>query len=284
MASKTPGWKVVGLDMFEMDDYDYSLGSFPTEAEALAAAREAIDRIEKEQAGDPRALDMVVVEDPAGLPRHQLRAFLPWRAIPSVDDVSRAVQAYNNSRYGKDDTRLSGISESFLTKFLAGQDSDQNRRDFAWEVKKWGHIQGVSRRLGDDAAVAYALNEARQEVSKLAKSRYSSQNSEPVIALVAAMVKAGREAGRTSQVSWTSKILHWLLPNHVPVYDLFVRKELEIRDTGVIAFRRILSWEYKAASFLAEGDTNFGSLAPATPLRALDKYLWWLASQTSKTR
>jgi hypothetical protein len=79
------------------------------------------------------------------------------------------------------------------------------------------------------------------------------------------------------EFSWASKILHWLLPHQVPIYDSFVRRYLgEENREGEPAYRAIVMWEYMVADKLTPfRDQVVGEIEPRTLLRAIDKFLWW---------
>lgn len=79
------------------------------------------------------------------------------------------------------------------------------------------------------------------------------------------------------EYSWTSKTVHWLLPWRVPAFDEKVRDYLGVpkgwdleRAYGEVA-RRIFALAREEPPEPAWA----GPLEPCTPLRALDKWLWW---------
>jgi hypothetical protein len=79
------------------------------------------------------------------------------------------------------------------------------------------------------------------------------------------------------EYSWTSKTVHWLLPWRVPAFDKNVRNYLRVpkgwdnkRAYGEVA-RRIFALARQESPEPAWA----GPLQPCTPLRALDKWLWW---------
>ena len=80
------------------------------------------------------------------------------------------------------------------------------------------------------------------------------------------------------EYSLASKVLHWLLPWRVPVYDGFVRQSLGVpgaRDHPP-AYRQIVREEFAAVRAVTERNPAWvGSLEPRSPLRAFDKCLWW---------
>ncbi len=95
---------------------------------------------------------------------------------------------------------------------------------------------------------------------------------------VSALVSAAeaRGAGRR-EFSLASKVLHWLLPWRIPVYDSFVRKSVGVPTSRADkdAYREIVRWEYDTARRLLAEDSDWtGTIDPRSPFRALDKYLW----------
>ncbi len=80
---------------------------------------------------------------------------------------------------------------------------------------------------------------------------------------------------RRHEVSLASKVLHWLLPWRIPVYDKVVRTFIGAAESPE-AYRQVVRWEYEAARRPALGELNWDAmLEPRSPFRALDKYLWW---------
>src|SRR5262249_22381236 len=86
------------------------------------------------------------------------------------------------------------------------------------------------------------------------------------------------------EFSLASKVLHWLFPWRVPVYESFVRESVRIPKswTDNDAYREIVHWEYDTARRLFAEDSDWtGTIEPKSPFRALDKYLWWLSGGSS---
>ena len=80
------------------------------------------------------------------------------------------------------------------------------------------------------------------------------------------------------EFSLASKVLHWLMPWRIPVYDSFVRGMLGVPVSWdhPQAYRKVATEVFVLARSMAEGSAWIGSLEPASPLRALDKLTWWL--------
>ena len=83
---------------------------------------------------------------------------------------------------------------------------------------------------------------------------------------------------KRKEFSAASKILHWLMPWRVPIYDRVVRKMLGVPagPPSEATYRQIVRWEFDAVNgLLSWGDSWLGVSEPKAALRALDKYLWW---------
>jgi hypothetical protein len=81
------------------------------------------------------------------------------------------------------------------------------------------------------------------------------------------------------EYSLASKVLHWLLPWRVPVYDNFVRRSLGVPTSWdhPQAYRQVTKETFAMVRVTSLDSTWIGSLEPRSPLRALDKCLWWLS-------
>jgi hypothetical protein len=98
-----------------------------------------------------------------------------------------------------------------------------------------------------------------------------------VFTLVSTTTKLGTPR---REFSLASKTLHWLLPWRIPVYDSFVRQSLRIPTTWdhPAAYRMMTQKLFSAArKFEAEDPAWMGEIGPKSPLRALDKAMWWLS-------
>jgi hypothetical protein len=80
------------------------------------------------------------------------------------------------------------------------------------------------------------------------------------------------------EYSLASKVLHWLMPWRVPVYDSFVRDALGVPKgwDHPQAYRKIAAEVFPMARTMTGNPGWIGSLEPRSPLRALDKLAWWL--------
>ncbi|MCC7447985.1 MAG: hypothetical protein IT324_11245 [Anaerolineae bacterium] len=97
---------------------------------------------------------------------------------------------------------------------------------------------------------------------------------------VSTLVRRSTALGVTRREwSLASKVLHWLLPWRIPVYDSFVRKSLSISSSldHPAAYHEVTKEEFRAMRELEGKDSTWlGSIEPLSSLRGFDKYLWWL--------
>lgn len=80
------------------------------------------------------------------------------------------------------------------------------------------------------------------------------------------------------EYSLASKVLYWLLPWRVPVYDSYVRKILGIPTSWdhPQAYRQIVHEVFAMTRGSGPELEWAGSIEPISPLHAIDKCLWWL--------
>jgi hypothetical protein len=80
------------------------------------------------------------------------------------------------------------------------------------------------------------------------------------------------------EYSLASKVLHWLMPWQVPVYDSFVPATLGVPTSWdhPEAYRKVTSEVFAMARAMTGDSAWTGSLEPTSPLRAIDKLSWWL--------
>jgi hypothetical protein len=195
----------------------------------------------------------------------------------SAAEVSKGVEAFN-SVYGEMDKALWRISQAARDGLLGRQESPAVGT-LVWTIKSWWGVQGVRREVAQITAQALLAEEWTGELFEAVLA--SGPDAERfaclrVSRLVDEMVARG--AGRR-EFSFASKTLHWLMPWRVPVYDSFVRKSVGVPTTWghEDAYRQIVSRQLVAAEALVTGPTGWaGDVEPKSPLRALDKYLWWV--------
>jgi hypothetical protein len=197
-----------------------------------------------------------------------------FEKCPAWEEVAQAVREYN-SKYGKEDASL-WVAVVGAAGCLSQPSYNSRLEGFVWDVKKWGRIQGVS--LSDRPAAAKALWALRNQIQALKGRSFRDVEPQAVVALLEKLVRAmQRERIRREEFSWGSKILHWLLPGSVPVYDSVVRDGFCLQTTGIHAYSFIVKWEYDCAARLEpHREKLFGHIEPRTLLRCIDKYLWWI--------
>jgi hypothetical protein len=96
--------------------------------------------------------------------------------------------------------------------------------------------------------------------------------------LVALLVSTSINRGvPRREYSLASKVMHWLLPWRVPVYDRFVRSVLGVPASWdhPQAYRMVAEKTFAIASQVDGNSDWFGTVEPLSPLRALDKLMWW---------
>lgn len=192
--------------------------------------------------------------------------------------VAEAVESFN-SVYGEMDEVLWCISKAAREDLLKGRPSPVVE-GLVWTIRSWWGVQGAKRETKTYAARAltkmkWVRSLFDDEVEGTAISpRFALDR---VSDLVAGMQKEGAER---QEFSLASKTLHWLMPWRIPVYDSFVKSSLGINQDAlaVSAYRKITEWQRdNSKRMMASGDTRWlGSVNPRSPLRALDKYLWWV--------
>lgn len=193
--------------------------------------------------------------------------------------VAEAVRFFD-SRYGEMEEALWHLSKVARRDLLRQRSSDAVQA-LVWTIKSWWGIQGVTEQIKTVAARALAaetwtekLFEATPEFTPAAEAFAC----ERVSGLVSRLQTLG---GTTRQeYSLASKVLHWLVPWRVPVYDSLVRKSLDIPSSWEArrAYSELVRKEYDVVRRLnAAGSTWIGKVEPRSPFRAIDKYLWWLA-------
>ena len=192
--------------------------------------------------------------------------------IPSPSSVAEAVQEYN-ARFGSLDMNLWSLGQLSVKHFPEEQLAANE--DFVWAVKRWGSIQGVW--LSDRPSMASALRDLQLAVEP--EECFDRECEESIVQLVKRLVLDSRVYGvRRSHYSWASKILHWRLPQMVPVYDSFARRYVgQGSKEGETAYRAIVAWEYETARQLTPfREMIVGDVEPRFLLRAIDKFVWWV--------
>lgn len=199
------------------------------------------------------------------------------QAIPKPPDVSTAVEAFNR-KYGTMDTVVWDISKVVRSNLL-NNDRSELTADFVWLVRSWMGIQGPPKSTKDFAArVLHRMQWASSDF--IEAMDFTDDAQRHAVQLVAELTESmlGEGASRR-EFSLASKVLHWILPWRIPIYDSFVRTMVGAPTSAIPrdAYREIVTWEYHAAERLLAQDASWmGQLEPRSPLHALDKYLWWV--------
>jgi hypothetical protein len=195
----------------------------------------------------------------------------------SLAQVTQAVQAYN-SVFGDMDRALWCLSLHCRPALLQGRSSPVVEA-LVWTVKSWWGVQGV--RSATKSHMAQALAQLGWTPEMFEPAWNPARTPEALASgLVATLVDNTKQLGTPRrEYSLASKALHWLLPWRVPVYDSFVRQSLGIPTTWdhPEAYRAIAHQVFGITRKL-DGDNSawLADVAPRSPLRGLDKVLWWL--------
>jgi hypothetical protein len=187
-----------------------------------------------------------------------------------------AVSAFN-ARYGEMEQALWCLSLNSRASLLAGQSSPEVET-LAWTIKSWWGVMGV--RSETKVQMARALAESLAWSSELfdpvpCHRQGAAQNASELVAL---LVSSSIDRGVSRrEYSLASKVMHWLLPWRIPVYDSFVRGVLGVPASWdhPQAYRMVAEKTFEIASEVDENSDWFGTVEPLSPLRALDKLMWW---------
>jgi hypothetical protein len=203
-------------------------------------------------------------------------------ASVNAADVAPAVQAFDRT-FREMEQVAWRLSRECRTELLGG-DATLYLEELVWLVKKWMGIQGVVPSIKRIAAIALKSlpwTPATFEPNVAYSADDERDARERVAKLVKKMLDGG--AGR-EEYSLASKALHWLTPWRIPVYDRFVRDTIGVTGRAEYAYDEIVRWEYAVARRLLSESTDWiGDADPRSPLRAIDKYLWWKGGGSSGT-
>jgi hypothetical protein len=195
----------------------------------------------------------------------------------SEPDRAIAVREFD-SAFGEMESALWCLSTNCRSALIAHESSPVIEA-LVWTVRSWWGVQGV--RSESKVLIAEAL--AAQEWSADLFSEYVGPPSEAIefaCDRVSDLVARSMLLGvRRREFSLASKVLHWLLPWRIPVYDSFVRSYLKIPAgwDHPDAYQKIAAEQFAAAAQLADSSAAWlGSTEPKSYLRAIDKCLWWL--------
>lgn len=191
--------------------------------------------------------------------------------------LEQAVREFN-ARYGEMERVLWCLSQHCRRPLLAQEESPVVAA-LVWTIKSWWGVQGVRSETKELMGRAVASFDWPEGVFAPPAELVPDGAEDAAVAIVAELVKRTQALGVTRrEYSLASKVLHWLLPWRVPVYDGFVRQSLGVpgaRDHPP-AYRQIVREEFAAVRAVTERNPAWvGSLEPRSPLRAFDKCLWW---------
>jgi hypothetical protein len=186
-----------------------------------------------------------------------------------------------DARFGEMEQVLWLLSVSSRPGLLAGESSPALEA-LVWTVKSWWGVQGVRSETKAQMARALAVSVTWSPDLFGPAPGYGPSNAAFACQQVARAVAASMSLGvPRREYSLASKVLHWLMPWRVPVYDSFVRGALGVPVSWdhPEAYRKVSAEVFA----MAEDRAWIGSLEPASPLRALDKLTWWLGGGSTGT-
>jgi len=195
-------------------------------------------------------------------------------------DSERAVAVSTfDARFGEMERVLWCLSINSRAGLLTGESSPVLEA-LVWTIKSWWGVQGVQSET--KAQMARALAESitwSPDLFGPPVPEYGPECAGYACERVAELVSRSMSLGvPRREYSLASKVLHWLMPWRVPVYDSFVRRALGVPGSWdhPEAYRKV-AVEVFAMAYTMTGDSSWiGSLEPRSPLRALDKLAWWL--------
>lgn len=199
--------------------------------------------------------------------------------LTDYTDAERdAAVATFDARFGEMERVLWCLSVNSRPGLLAGESSPVLEA-LVWTVKRWWGVQGV--RSETKAQMATALAESVTWSPDLfgPVPDYGPGRSGFACERVAGIVGHSMALGAPRrEYSLASKVLHWLMPWQVPVYDSFVRATLGVPTSWdhPEAYGKVTSEVFAMARAMTGDSAWIGSLEPASPLRAIDKLIWWL--------
>lgn len=193
-----------------------------------------------------------------------------------LSDAERgaAVTAFDQ-RYGEMERVLSCLSRNSRERLIAGEESPVVEA-LVRKIKEWWGIRGPD----SSAEISQALMQMEWSPALFDTAPAAESAADEAYDRVAELIERSRALGAPRrEVSWSSKVLHWLLPWRIPVFDKFVRDSLGMAEPEdpLAAYRIVAHEVFVAVHGTAGADPAWlGSLEPRSPLRGIDKCLWWL--------
>lgn len=201
------------------------------------------------------------------------------KELADLTDSQRveAVSAFN-AVFGEMDRVLWCLSMNCRGSLLEGRSSSVVEA-LVWTVKSWWGVQGVSSETKTIMAQALATLDWSADLFE-ETSRVPGGADSYACDRVSTLVTQSMSLGVSRrEFSLGSKVLHWLLPWRIPVYDSFVRGSLSIPKAWdhPAAYREIARELFGVWRELETTDFAWlGPITPRSPLRGFDKCLWWL--------
>lgn len=204
------------------------------------------------------------------------------RIFPTLDQI-REVISYAYANGPGEDTKMSNAAGAVPPS----PPNPQSLLPLVQEVHHWGKIHASKK---DDQAAAQALYDIWSSIQSLPNAPRGLATANQVVSLWKSLLAAMAANGIVKHhYAWASKILHWVCPTHVPIYDMRVRVALGIAfedKLPELAYRIIVYWAYGCLAWLQQGYAKDeleaaikGVMAP-TYLRAIDIYLWqWYGTE-----
>lgn len=195
---------------------------------------------------------------------------------PTLEERTEAVRAFD-STYGHMERTLWTLSQACRPFLLRGEESPVID-GLVWTLKSWMGVQGV--RSETKRAMGAALASLRWAPSCFEESYLPRGEAETfACAVVADLVVKSMERGvARREYSLASKVLHWLMPWRVPIYDAFVRAQVGVPEAWdhPAAYRKICDTLFARVHEMSQGDMSWvGTVNPRSRLHGLDKWLWW---------
>lgn len=192
--------------------------------------------------------------------------------------VREGVKAYNE-RFASSEVELDAISRDATEALSTGSPGQGAVLLFARRVNAWGRTRASAKTwpMARDALEALPWRDLRQRGRE-----FTDERADLVVDLCERVVEGIRQrGGRRREYSYTSKMLHWLWPEQVPVNDAYVREVfLGIDGQGREPYRQLVLWTFERARELEPFESEIvGDIPPQTLLRAIDKAVWWDVDQ-----
>ena len=195
-----------------------------------------------------------------------------------------AVAAFD-ARFGEMERVLWCLAVNSRPGLLAEQSSPALEA-LVWTVKSWWGVQGVRSETKGQMARALAESVTWSPGLFGPVPDYGLDRAGFACERVAEVVRRSMSLGvPRREYSLASKVLHWLMPWRVPVYDSFVRGTLGVPASWdhPEAYRKVTATIFAMARTMTGDPAWIGPLEPTSPLRALDKLTWWLGGGSTGT-